>query len=272
MGKYAVIGHSIEHSFSPTIHQANFDAKGTDDVYKILDIKPENLQFIHDIARRNALDGFNVTIPHKEKIIEFLDEVDEGAQKIGAVNTVSIINGRFVGHNTDITGYMHAFITHFGKQQRNVLIIGAGGAAKAVHRAHADRDDHVTVAARRKESFERFKETDFEAILIEDIKETAAYDVIINATPIGMKGEDVFETMDIPRTLVTENVLGVDLIYQPEKTEFLGYFNEHSYMNGLFMLVSQAMDAYKIWTGETGSYEAVNKKCKEYFGGKSWTN
>lgn len=269
MGKYAVIGHPIMHSLSPMIHHANFDAKGTDDEYKALDITPEYLNFIRDIAEQESLDGFNVTIPYKEKIIEFLDEIDEGALKVGAVNTVSIENGRLIGHNTDITGYMHAFISNFGEKKRNVLIIGAGGAAKAVHRAHADYDDHVTVAARRKESFERFTEFDFEAILIEDIKETDEYDIIINATPVGMKGEDVFETMDIPRALVKGDILGVDLIYQPEKTEFLGYFSENSYMNGLFMLVSQAMDAYTIWTGETGSYEAVNEKCKKYFGGKS---
>src|SRR5690625_6480482 len=97
MGKYAVIGHPIAHTLSPLIHHANFEAKMTSDEYKALDIFPEQLKFIREIVKEESLDGFNVTIPHKESIMEFLDEVDEGAKQIGAVNTVSEKNCVFEG-------------------------------------------------------------------------------------------------------------------------------------------------------------------------------
>ena len=269
MGRYAVIGHPIAHTLSPLIHQANFEAKGTSDEYKALDISPDQLKFIREIAEEESLDGFNVTIPHKESIMEFLDEVDDGAKVIGAVNTVSVVKGIFKGYNTDLSGYMNAFTGRFGERKRRVLIIGAGGAAKAVQKAHSDHGDDVTVAARRRESFSRFNTEDFSRLLISDIQEDTQYDAIINATPVGMKHEDVFSVMGIPHSIVRDGTIGMDLIYQPETTPFLTRFNEENAMNGLPMLVSQAMDAYTIWTGETGDYAAANKKCKEYFGGKS---
>lgn len=269
MGKYAVIGYPISHTLSPLIHHANFDAKGTDDEYEALAVPPDQLKFIREIADRKSLDGFNLTIPHKEKIMEYLDEIDEGAKMIGAVNTVAVNNGVFKGYNTDISGYMSAFTSRFGKQKRKILIIGAGGAAKAVQKAHSEHGDDVTVAARSKESFKRFRTDDYTPLLIDDISDEISYDVIVNATPVGMKHDDVFEVMGIPGSIVREDTIGMDLIYQPDTTIFLTYFNSQNAMNGLPMLVSQAMDAYTIWTGEKGDYEAANKKCKEYFGGKS---
>ncbi len=269
MGKYAVVGYPISHTLSPLIHNANFEAKGTDDEYKALAVSSEELKFIKEIADEESLDGFNITIPHKESIIEYLDEIDEGARMIGAVNTVDISDGVWKGYNTDITGYMNAFIARFGDQPQKVLIIGAGGAAKAVQRAHSDHGDNVTVAARNLESFKRFKADDFQKLLIEDISDSDSYDVIVNATPVGMKSEDLFTEMEIPESIVKDDTIGMDLIYQPEITRFLTHFNKKYAMNGLPMLVSQAMDAYTIWTGEKGDHEAANKKCKEYFGGKS---
>lgn len=269
MGKYVVIGHPISHTLSPLIHNANFEAKGTEDEYKALAVAPEQLKFIRDIAKEESLDGFNVTIPHKETIMEYLDEIDEKAKLIGAVNTVAIENGVFKGYNTDISGYMNSFISRFGSQRRKVLIIGAGGAAKSVQKAHSDHGDTVTVAARSEESFKRFKTDGFIPLLMENISGQNHYDAIINATPVGMRHEDVFEVMGIPESIIREDTIGVDLIYQPEKTRFLTYFSEQNAMNGLPMLVAQAMDAYTIWTGKKGDQEAANKKCTEYFGGKS---
>jgi len=262
MGRYAVIGHPIAHTLSPLIHHANFEAKMTSDEYKALDIFPEQLKFIREIVKEESLDGFNVTIPHKESIMEFLDEVDDGAKQIGAVNTVSVKNGVFKGYNTDISGYMNAFAGRFGEKRRNVLIIGAGGAAKAVQKAHSDHGDEVTVAARRHESFKRFNTEDFRKLLISNISGDFHYDAIINATPVGMKHEDVFSVMGIPDSIIKDETIGMDLIYQPETTPFLTRFNEENAMNGLPMLVSQAMDAYAIWTGEAGDYAAANKNAR----------
>ncbi|MCG7332890.1 shikimate dehydrogenase [Salinicoccus roseus] len=269
MGNYAVIGYPISHSLSPLIHNANFEAKGSDDNYAALSVHPDHLQHIRDLVASKELSGFNVTIPHKEAIISYLDAVDTDAKKIGAVNTVSIDGDRLTGHNTDITGYMNAFLEVFGQAKRRVLIIGAGGAAKAVHRAHANNGDDVTIAARRIESFKRFTDDDFKAMLIPDITGTEEFDAIVNATPVGMKGEDLVKEMDIPESLISRSAVGVDLIYQPQKTKFLEYFADGHHMNGMPMLIHQAMDAYGIWTGEEGDYGAINKKYEEYIGGKS---
>ncbi|TVT29355.1 shikimate dehydrogenase [Salinicoccus cyprini] len=269
MGRYAVIGYPISHTLSPLIHNANFEAKGTADQYSAIAVPPDQLMHIRDTIRSQGLAGFNVTIPHKEKIMEYLDHVDADAMKIGAVNTVSVDGDVLTGHNTDITGYLDAFNQTFGRQHRRILIIGAGGAAKAVHRAHANNGDTVTIAARRMESFQQFRTVDFKAVLISDIPDLDPHDAIINTTPVGMKHEDLFEEMEIPHSIITEDTLGVDLIYQPERTKFLEYFAEGHYMNGMPMLIHQAMDAYTIWTGEQGDIAAVNRKYKAHIGGKS---
>ncbi|MFC3417986.1 shikimate dehydrogenase [Salinicoccus hispanicus] len=269
MGRYAVIGYPISHTLSPLIHNANFEAKGTADHYSAIAVHPDQLTHIREIIRSNGLDGFNVTIPHKEKIMAHLDHVDRDAMKIGAVNTVAVDGDVLTGYNTDVTGYLDAFNQTFGKQHRRILIIGAGGAAKAVHRAHANNGDSVTIAARRMERFQFFKTADFKAVLISDIPGLDPHDVIINTTPVGMKHEDLLKEMEIPESLITENTLGVDLIYQPEKTKFLEYFAENNYMNGMPMLIHQAMDAYTLWTGEQGDIAAVNRKYKAHIGGKS---
>ncbi|GAB3071046.1 shikimate dehydrogenase [Salinicoccus sesuvii] len=269
MGRYAVIGYPISHTLSPLIHSANFEAKGTADHYSAIEILPDQLSDIREIIRSNGLDGFNVTIPHKEKIIAHLDHVDTDAEKIGAVNTVLVDGDVLTGYNTDVTGYLDAFNHAFGKAERHILIIGAGGAAKAVHRAHVNNGDNVTIAARRMESFQVFKTSDFKALLVSDLSDTESYDAIINTTPVGMKYEDLFEEMNIPRSIISEDTLGVDLIYQPKKTKFLEYFSESNYINGIPMLIHQAMDAYTLWTGEQGDVGAVNAKYNAHIGGKS---
>jgi shikimate dehydrogenase len=106
-------------------------------------------------------------------------------------------------------------------------------------------------------------------MLIPDITGTEEFDAIVNATPVGMKGEDLLKEMDIPESLISRSAVGVDLIYQPQKTKFLEYFADGHHMNGMPMLIHQAMDAYGIWTGEEGDYGAINKKYEEYIGGKS---
>ncbi len=269
MGNYAVIGFPVSHSLSPLIHNANFVAKGRADEYLAIEVGPDALDAIRETASANKLKGFNVTLPHKESIMKHLDEIEADARNIGAVNTVSIRNGVWRGHNTDVTGYMNAFHGKFGTGRRKVLIIGAGGAAKAVHRAHANIGDDVTIAARRSTAMEGFITTDFSFTLLPELTGQEAFDVIINSTPVGLADEDLVEVLDLPQGLFGESTIGVDLIYKPEVTPFLTYFKEANRMNGMPMLIHQAMDAYEIWTGDTGDYEAVNKKYKEYNGGQS---
>lgn len=261
---FAVIGDPIGHTLSPKIHHANFNSLNIDATYKALNIKPDDLENIRSIMETGELLGINVTIPHKEKIMAYLDELDDHAKKIGAVNTVHVDDSRYIGYNTDVSGYKSAYLEKFSDVRRKILIIGAGGAAKAVQRAHADLGDDVYVYARRESSFERFITDDYTPLLnLGDLN----FDVIINATPVGLKDEDLFKTLEISDALITENTIGIDLIYQPQKTKFLTYFNQEKIMNGLPMLVYQAMHAFKIWTGQDGDYQAVNNVLKSHFGG-----
>ncbi len=258
---YAVIGYPLKHTLSPVIHNANFDALNIDADYSALEIMPENLDNIITYVEENKLSGFNVTVPHKEQIMRYLDEIAPAAKNIGAVNTVHVKDGRYYGYNTDVTGYMKAFHDAFGEKKRTVLILGAGGAAKAVHRAHADNGDDVTVLARRAESFESFKTADFRRVLNTEF-EGGSYDAVINATPLGLNGEDVFELMQLDPSFITDDTAGMDLIYNPAVTPFMNHFKKKE--NGLMMLVNQALDAFEIWTAKTGSNEAVLQALAEY--------
>ncbi|CDZ99921.1 Shikimate dehydrogenase [Jeotgalicoccus saudimassiliensis] len=251
---YAVIGYPLKHTLSPVIHNANFNALDIDADYSALEIKPEALNEIKTYVEEKNLSGFNVTVPHKENIMQYLDEIAPAAEKIGAVNTVHVKNGRYYGYNTDITGYMKAFNEAFGSGKRSILILGAGGAAKAVHRAHADNGDDVTILARRAESFESFKTDDFKHVLNTEF-EGGTYDAVINATPLGLNGEDVFKMMNLDPSFITEDTAGMDLIYNPAHTPFMSYFKKNA--NGLSMLVNQALDAFEIWTAKTGRNDAV---------------
>jgi shikimate 5-dehydrogenase len=251
---YAVIGYPVKHTLSPVIHDANFKALNVEADYMALEVTPEELADIKALVNEYNLSGFNVTVPHKEKIMQHLDWIAPAAEKIGAVNTVHVKDGRYCGYNTDITGYMKAFNDAFGTKCRRVLILGAGGAAKAVHRAHADNGDEVTVIARRRESFESFKTADFNGVLNTEFT-GGAYDAVINATPLGLKGEDVFEAFQLDTSFITDDTAGMDLIYNPAVTPFMNYFNNNA--NGLGMLVNQALDAFEIWTGKQGSNKAV---------------
>ena len=261
---FAVIGDPISHTMSPLIHRANFKALQLDADYQALHVTPDHLSVIRDTAIENELSGFNVTVPHKENIMKYLDEVDLNVKQIGAVNTVHIKDGKYIGHNTDVSGYKSAYLDTFKDRRRKILILGAGGAAKAVHRAHSDLGDEIYIYARRKESFERFITDDFTPV---SSVENLNYDVIINATPVGLKDEDLFEVLNLDAALVNDKMIGIDLIYNPEKTKFLTYFNQKKTMNGLPMLVYQAMHAFKIWTGIDGDYQAVNKALKSHLGG-----
>lgn len=250
---FAVIGHPIAHSFSPFLHEVNFKENNDSHAYIALDIEPQNLKNIRQIIKEHNLSGFNVTVPHKEQIISYLDEVHSSAAQVGAVNTVLVNGEQLIGYNTDVSGYKHSFINSFTETDKKVLILGAGGASKAVLAAHLQMNHTVTIVARNPKSFNGFKNKDFKKLLInEGYSET--YDVVVNATPLGLKHEDAFKYFNL-EDAVHEGTIGMDLIYNPATTEFMKHFK--IFKNGLDMLIYQAMDAYEIWTEKRGNREAV---------------
>lgn len=264
---FAVIGSPIEHTLSPAIHNANFRALGLEDTYRALHVTPDDLRHVREIINQYELDGFNVTIPHKETIMQHLDETDPRALEVEAVNTVMVKGDRLIGFNTDVTGYKQAYTERFGGSPRKVLILGGGGASKAVFRAHREIGDDITIYARRKASFDTFRDQDFSKL--SGFDDIGHFDVIINTTPVGLKNEDLFDMMNFPKSVITEDTIGIDLIYNPHLTPFLGAFHEEKRMNGLAMLVNQGLHAFEIWHDHAfkGNYEAVYKELNRKFGG-----
>lgn len=264
---FAVIGSPIEHTLSPAIHYANFNSLNLDDTYKALHIRPEELNHIKDIIKQHDLSGFNVTIPHKETIMEHLDFIDQRALEVNAVNTVLVKEEKLYGYNTDVTGYKQAYTDRFGSRKRNILILGAGGASKAVYRAHSELGDDITIYARREASFDTFRDQNFKKL--SSLDNLKSFDVIVNTTPVGLKDEDLYEVMALSDKNITEDTIGIDLIYNPAKTPFLYGFGEDNTMNGLAMLVNQAIHAFEIWYDNEyeGNYNAVYAALNKKFGG-----
>ncbi|TDM13082.1 shikimate dehydrogenase [Macrococcus lamae] len=249
---FAVIGHPIRHSLSPVMHQANFDVGNHNHTYIALDIASAHFHHIKDIVSDKQLDGFNVTIPYKSAIIPFLDDIDEMAEMIGAVNTVKISDGRWTGYNTDGSGFVESLTQNFNLTDLtglNVLILGAGGASRGVAYALQKAGAAVTVANRSRHRFDdwSFKVNNID--LTEVNKQVSHMDLIINTTPLGMTGFDAEVICDL--ALAKQSALVADIIYTPSVTPFLADARRHHLetMNGLDMFVNQGAQSFEIWTG-----------------------
>jgi shikimate dehydrogenase len=254
-----LIGHPVEHSFSPIMHNAAFKDKGLNYVYVAFDVLPENLKYVIDGAKALGIVGFNVTIPHKIEIMKYLDEVDRDAQLIGAVNTIKIEDGRAIGYNTDGIGARIALEEEIGKvKDKNIVIYGAGGAARAVAFELA-KDNNLVIANRTVEKAEALAKEIAEKLnkkFGEEVKfagldvNLEGVDIIINATPIGMHPNVDVEPI-VKAENMSKDMVVMDLIYNPLETVLLKEAKKANAkaINGLGMLIYQGAVAFKIWTG-----------------------
>lgn len=258
---FAVIGHPISHSLSPVMHHANFKSLGLDYSYIALDIHPNHFHHIRDIMAEREIDGFNVTIPFKTAIIDYLDEVDDLALKMGAVNTVKIVDGKWTGYNTDATGFIESLPP---KEYSHVLLIGAGGASRAIAQGFAAKGADVTVANR---SPERLADWPFEVhkITLDDIERFAdRADLLIDTTPVGMTGFEDEVLYDFKS--VHPDAVVADIIYTPSMTPFLKLADrlELTTVNGLGMFINQGAQSFEIWTGLEADRTAMTECVKNY--------
>ena len=254
-----LIGHPVGHSFSPIMHNAAFKDKGLNYVYVAFDVLPENLKYVIDGAKALGIVGFNVTIPHKIEIMKYLDEIDKDAELIGAVNTIKIEKGKAIGYNTDGIGARKALEEEIGKvKDKNIVIYGAGGAARAVAFELA-KDNNITIANRTIEKAEALAKEIAEKLnkkLGEEIRfsgldaDLEGVDIIINATPIGMYPNVDVEPI-VKAEKLREDMIVMDLIYNPLETVLLKEAKKVNAktINGLGMLIYQGVVAFKIWTG-----------------------
>lgn len=246
--KFGLIGYPLSHSFSRKFFTEKFSAEGIDADY--LNFELENIeQLPHIIASHPDLSGLNVTIPYKEQVIEFLNFVDESATLIQAVNTISIHrSGHHVslhGYNTDIQGFQESIRPLIQKYHHKALILGTGGASKAVVKAFENLKIETILVSRNPEERGELSYNDLD----EDVMDN--YKIIVNTTPIGTY-PNVEGCPAIPFELITSKHLLFDLVYNPEVTEFLkqGKQRGATTKNGLEMLHLQALASWEIWNRE----------------------
>ena len=236
MKTFGLIGRNLSHSFSSSYFNEKFSKERITNS-KYLNFELNDISEFPQLIKKKNLSGINVTLPYKESIIPFLDELSENAKRIGSVNTVQISNGKLIGHNTDIIGFKQS-ITPLLAGRNTALILGDGGAAKAVKFIFNQLNiSHKTI--NRNSSF------DYSDITRELIGSNV---IIINTTPIGMMPK-IKNYPQIPYELLTEKHLLFDLIYNPKETLFLKYgrANKACTKNGLEMLQIQAETSWNIW-------------------------
>lgn len=240
MKNYGLIGRNISYSFSKKYFTEKFRKLFLKNYsYEIFDI--DNIESLENIIIIQKLSGFNVTTPYKETIIPYLDELSDEAKKIGAVNTVKIIGGKKIGYNTDAFGFEKTLLLQKDDRQTSALVLGNGGAAKAVkYILEKYGISHQTVS--------RSGELTFDSLTEEIVAE---HPIIIQCTPVGTS-PDVNISVKFPFGALTENHLVIDLIYNPECTLFLKKAQENGAKtaNGYYMLEQQAEKAWEIWNSE----------------------
>lgn len=247
MDKYGLIGCPLGHSFSQNFFTDKFRCEGIDATYENFEI-PEIHDVLEILAANPNLRGFNVTIPYKEKIIPFLDEISKAAHQIGAVNVVKVVRKggrpRLYGYNTDVTGFADSIQTLLRPYHKKALILGTGGASKSVHYALTQMLGLEAVFVSR---FQRPDTVTYEQI---DATAVHEYNVIVNCTPVGMFPK-VDACPNLPYEALTSENLLFDLVYNPETTLFMrrGAQAGATVRNGLEMLVLQALASWDIWTG-----------------------
>ena len=257
----AVIGYPIRHSVSPVIHNAAFRALDLDWVFTALEVAPGRAAAAADGVRDLGLAGLSVTMPHKSDVVRALDRVTSTAATLGAVNTVIRHGSReLLGDNTDGAGFLDALRTDegFDPGGRRCLVVGAGGAARAVVLALALAGAAEVVVANRTRS--RAEEA---AALAPGVAragspdEADGVDLIVNATPLGMAGN---LSLPVPTTALGPGQLVVDLVYHPALTPLVeaAHSQGAAATNGLGMLIHQAAHAFRLWTGEDPPLEVMS--------------
>jgi len=267
-----LIGDPVEHTMSPVMHNAAFNKMGLDYLYVPFRVKKEELGKAVEGMKALNIKGLNVTIPHKVTIIPFLDKLDRLAERIGAVNTIVNNDGILTGYNTDATGFLQALLEKgIEPKEKNVVILGAGGASRAVSFALAERGAHLVILNRLLEldwaeeladRISRIFERKVKALesntenLVSVLREA---DILVNATSVGMT-PNINDT-PISSDLLKPNLIVFDIVYNPIKTRLLreAEVAGAKTISGLDMLVWQGALAFEKWTGLKAPVELMRE-------------
>jgi shikimate dehydrogenase len=272
MSPLGLIGYPVEHSLSPAMQNAAFSALGLDYRYVLLPTPPGCLEDRIRECMAEGFAGWNITVPHKEAMLPFLDEMSDDVRATGACNTVLVKDGQLAGFNTDIEGFMRGLSEAGGIEAGSkVVILGAGGAARAVAFALAKAGHPVTILSRRPEQAEQLAESlcgqnggvvsgPLEKDLLQRHLREAT--LLVNCTPAGM-WPHVEDSPLLEGICLHPAILVYDLVYRPRPTRLLREANASGCrtQDGLEMLIRQGAEAFGIWTGRDAPVEVMREAC-----------
>jgi shikimate dehydrogenase len=249
MKKFLVIGNPIEHSLSPTLHNYWIKSNNINAIYEKKKLDEDELEDTVLQIKQKKIEGANITVPFKKTIIPFLDELSAEAKITQSVNTLYLKENKVIGHNTDIFGFETSIKkSKFNIFNKEVLILGAGGVVPSIIFALKKmKVSKIKISNRTKEKAESLKKL-FKDIEIIEWGKIPNFDVIINATSIGLKKDD---HINLDFSLISKNKLFYDVIYNPRKTNFLetGKSIGNTVLNGKLMFIYQALSTFNIWHG-----------------------
>lgn len=243
MRKFGLIGFPLGHSFSKKYFSEKFEKEGLNDCeFELFEIpKIENIKEV--LFSHSNLEGLCVTIPYKQQVMDFVDELAPACQRIGAVNCIQFSEDRLIGHNTDYVGFKNSLQNWLGDARPNALILGTGGASKAVKIALMDLGiEYLMVSRSPSEGQISYQDLKFNVDLL------ATYPLIINTTPLGTFPK-IDQHPDLPLEQLNSSILYYDLVYNPAQTTMMKHVEERGgkSINGLEMLIGQAEAAWAIW-------------------------
>ena len=269
MIRLGLIGFPVSHSMSPKIQHAALEACGLEGEYSLFPVPPDDKQGLKNLldrVRTGEIRGLNVTIPHKQNVIEFLDELTTTAQIIGAVNVIYMKEDKLIGDNTDAGGFLADLNKVLaespspigrgeGVREKSALVLGAGGSARAVVYSLANDGWGMTIAARRLEQAQELASsfTNYElGITNFNDLQPSTFDLIVNTTPLGMTPN--IDSSPLPKdTILSQGTIVYDLVYNPRETKLIREARSQGLTatTGLGMLIEQAVLGFKLWTGHT---------------------
>lgn len=241
-----LIGEKLTHSYSVEIHSLFYKINNMSAHYYLFEIDKKKLYSAVEGMKTLNIKGLNVTIPYKTEVMKCLDNISEEAKKIGAVNTITLENDKTHGYNTDYYGFKHLLKKNdIHIENKSVFILGSGGSAKAIYQVVLDKNPKEIFVVSRKEEVEGFEEA--KVVPYSYLNGIKTSDIIINCTPVGMHPN--VEISPVEKDILGKFKIAIDIIFNPKETLFLKYAKENGlkYVNGLYMLVAQAMRSEELW-------------------------
>jgi shikimate dehydrogenase len=259
---YGVIGKPVRHSLGPLMHNAAFTHKGMNAIY--LAFESDDIEGAVKGMRSLGIKGMSVTIPYKSAVIPLLDEIDPLAREIGAVNTVVNNNNRLIGYNTDASGALNALEEIVSVNGKSCIIIGAGGAARAIgYILKRHNVDLIIVNRSVEKGRELSKSLGSRFIEMEQLGDVKV-DILINTTPVGMYPDVDF--YPVPENLLKPGMTVMDIIYNPETTRLLRLASEKGcrVVKGIAMFIYQGSEQFRLWTGKDAPVDVMKRVVQEY--------